>query len=99
SSVAAPWLHPRVSQAPREVRRQLEFAGTFSGVMHGAALLYNLMLAERRHFDPLADELGALVTTWADSVDWDAAVLDWEEFWLVASEGNPGIRVPTRTFV
>jgi hypothetical protein len=99
SSVAAPWLHPRMSRAPREVRRQLELAGTFSGVMHGAALVYNLMLAERRHFDPLIDELGAVVTAWADSVDSSAALVDWEEFWLVASEGNPGITMRTRTFV
>jgi hypothetical protein len=81
------------------MRRQLELARTFSDVMHGAAVLYNLMLAQRRHFDPLVDELGALLTAWADSVDWDAAHLDWEEFWLVASEGNPGIRMPTRTFI
>jgi hypothetical protein len=99
SSVAAPWLHSRWSRAPRDVRRQLELAQTFSGVMHGAALLYNLMLAERRHFDVLVDELRALVEAWADSVDPDAARLDWDEFWLVACEGNPRITMRTRTFV
>lgn len=99
SSVAAPWLHPRMSRAPRKVMRQLELAQTFSGVMHGAALLYNLMLAQRRNFDPLIDELDALITAWADSVDSATTRFDWDEFWLVASEGNPGIKLPTRTFV
>lgn len=99
SSVDAPWLHPRMSQAPRKVVHQLELAQIFSEVMHGAALVYNLMLAQRRQFDLLADELGGLVVAWADAVDLSAANFDWDEFWLVAYEGNPGITMPTRTFV
>lgn len=99
SSVPAPWLHPRSARAPREVRRQLELAHSFSRVMHGAALVYNLMLAERRQLDALVDELETLVKEWADSVDSAADSHDWEEFWLVASEGNERITMPTRMFI
>ena len=99
SSVAYPWLHPRRAAAAPVVRRQLELAATFSDVMHGAALLYNLMLAQRRQFEPLADQLTAWLEQWADSLDTGAAEMDWVEFWQVASGGNPGIKSATRLFV
>ena len=56
SSVTYPWLHPHLATAPGELRRQLALAATFSDVMHGAALLYNLLLAQRRQFESLVDE-------------------------------------------
>ncbi len=66
--------------------------------MHGAAVL-NIILAERRQLDALVDELETLLKEWADSVDSRADSRDWEEFWLVASEGNDRITGPTRAFV
>ena len=99
TSVAYPWLHPRLAAAPREIRRQLELAATFSDVMHGAALVYNLLLARRRGFDPLVEELTARLEQWAASIDAGIAELDWVEFWQVASEGNPRITPATRVFV
>jgi hypothetical protein len=99
SSVAYAWLHPRVAAAPRVLQRQLELAATFSGVMHGAALLYNLMLAQRRQFDPLVDELTTRLEQWDDSLDAGAAEMDWIEFWEIASDGNPRISSGTRLFV
>ena len=99
SAVAFPWLHPRLGGASSQIRRQLELAAAFSDVMHGASLLYNLLLAQRRRFEPLADELTTQLEQWADSVDPAAAKLDWIEFWHIASEGNPGISPATRAFV
>ncbi len=43
----SPWEHPQVAECSRNVQDQLEHARLFSLVMHGAALLYNLMLAEK----------------------------------------------------
>lgn len=99
TSVAYPWLHPRLAAAPREIRRQLELAATFSDVMHGAALLYNLLLARRRGFEPLVEELTAQLEQWAGSIDAGTTEMDWVEFWQVASEGNPRITSATRLFV
>jgi len=42
-----PWEHPRAAEAPAQVREELLQARIFSEVMHGAAILYNLMLAEK----------------------------------------------------
>jgi len=99
TSVAYPWLHPRLASAPREIRRQLELAAIFSDVMHGAALLYNLLLAQRRGIEALVEELTARLEQWAGSIDAQALEMDWVEFWQVASDGNPGIKFPTRRFV
>jgi hypothetical protein len=45
----APWMHPAVASAPPAVAEHLDHARVFSVVMHGAALLYNLILAEKVH--------------------------------------------------
>ena len=99
TSVPFPWLHPRLARASREMRRQLELAATFSEVMHGASLLYNLLLAERRQFEALIEDLIARLGEWADSIDVKAARIDWNEFWQVASHGNPRISRSTQVFV
>ena len=44
--VAFPWQHPSMSQFPTEHRELLHHADLLSQTMHGAAILYNLMLAE-----------------------------------------------------
>lgn len=44
--VAFLWEHPRLGDMPTQLREQVEHARIFSEVMHGAALLYNLLLAE-----------------------------------------------------
>jgi len=41
-----PWLHPRFGDLPEELQSSLSHARCFAEVMHGAAILYNLMLAE-----------------------------------------------------
>ena len=42
------WEHPDYASFPDAARRLIRHAEVFSAVMHGAALLYNLMLAELR---------------------------------------------------
>jgi hypothetical protein len=42
-----PWHHPDVDRFPQEHKDLLCYAELFSTVMHGAAFLYNLMLAQK----------------------------------------------------
>jgi Family of unknown function (DUF6361) len=42
-----PWDHPKAPSFPESLKVPLQHARLFSEVMHGAALLYNLMLAEQ----------------------------------------------------
>jgi hypothetical protein len=47
--IAFPWEHPHCAKLPPKLREILGHAHNFSEVMHGAPLLYNLILAEQAH--------------------------------------------------
>jgi hypothetical protein len=85
--------------APAEIRRQVELARAFSALMHGATLLYNLLLAEKRHFADLREELGGQFEVWIAGLDSEWTNFEWDEFWSIAVQGNPRISDVTRTFV
>jgi Family of unknown function (DUF6361) len=53
--VAYPWMHPRFADFPQEVRHALSHAQCFAETMQGAAILYNLMLAEADERDSVED--------------------------------------------
>jgi hypothetical protein len=42
----APWVHPRIDEAPADLRRVIDEGERFSLVMFGAVLVYNLAMAE-----------------------------------------------------
>ena len=46
-SVRFPWEHPICPDLPESLREKIFHARNFSEVIYGAALLYNLMLAEK----------------------------------------------------
>jgi hypothetical protein len=99
--LSTPWEHPAASTAAGDTALWLHHARLFSEVMHGAALAYNLMLAERAREVGLSigdadlvadytDQLGA----WVEELrqDWDR-VGRWDlvEFWSLARAANPRI--------
>ena len=43
------WEHPHCAELPPKLREIIDHARNFSEVMHGAPLLYNLILAEQAH--------------------------------------------------
>ena len=52
------WQHPHCAKLPPRLREMLDHAQNFSEVMHGAPLLYNLMLAEQaRRKESVAKDL------------------------------------------
>ena len=99
SSVKYPWLHSRRAEAPSEVARQLDLARSFSMLMRGASLLYNLLLAERRRMGDLVDSLRADLQKWSHDLRPELVSFEWPEFWAVVFQGNPHIKPPTRRFV
>ena len=54
ATLAFAWDHPSVASSPPELARELNHARCFSEVMNGAAILYNLYLAE---MDPRREEI------------------------------------------
>lgn len=86
-----PWHHPNFAEFPEKMRDQLHNARVFSELMHGASLIYNLMLSE-------AIEHSEWIELYRESFDeWVAQIrphyeqmISWDRsaFWqLVASEG------------
>lgn len=105
---AAPWADPASLDASPEVRELLAHARSFSAVMHGAQLLYNLMIAEEYEaagletvVDPVShyrDELAE----WAARLDVQVDVRAWSFDELLArievDRGSP-VHPSTRRFV
>jgi len=98
------WNHPIVSSLPLVLRTDLDHARSFSESIYGAALLYNLMLAQACRNKDLTDQYSqrmeewaaSLTSKWSDLAPWHERLGD---FW--ASEALKTARVPrpTRDFV
>jgi hypothetical protein len=95
------WMHPQLGEFPSEQQMWIAHARNFSEMMQGAALLYNLMLAELCQQDELVDTYRAMLEDWREDlashftelVGWDRKAF-WE---LVTHHGR--IPMPTRRFV
>ena len=100
------WEDPDAAAVRGRVRDALDEARRFALAMHGAALLYNVLLAERaeclglsRH-DGRREEFAAHLDEWRAELD-DSDVGGWDlnGLWaLVAARGNPASAL-TRSFV
>ncbi len=96
------WDHPDRASFPERIQTDLMHAQNFSEVIHGAALLYNLMLAEKSKNEERTSKYGRLFLEWGEALKARAPVLaNWqrEDFWKVVHSTNPKIPLPTRVFV
>lgn len=98
------WEHPLASQFEDSHTEQLLHARNFSETILGAAILYNLMLAQKRVADDQAEKVADFEGRWND---WVALMEDgakrlngWKrrDFWAMADRAS-SIRPQTRRFV
>lgn len=104
----APWADSACITAPPYLRHQLDHAWLFSQGMHGAALLYNLLIGERyeaagytRVEQPVAGYRERL-QWWAEECAAVASQLaNWErqQMWDLVLHANPRVGPITRQFV
>lgn len=104
----APWDDTACADAPDPIRDQLEHARLFSLTIHGAALLYNLLVAERyqeaghtRIEEPAANYRERL-SNWAEecaAASHQLAGWDREGMWQLVRDANPRVGIATRLFV
>ena len=104
----APWADSACATAPAHIRGQLAHAQLFSLCMHGAALLYNLLIGERyeaaghtRVDDPVADYRERL-SLWAEEcahVSPQLTSWDRQHMWDLVLRANPRLGLATRLFV
>lgn len=102
SETAFAWEHPQRGLFPEPFREQLFHAQLFSEGMHGAQLLYNLLLAEAVENDEWRDSFETAMVAWAALVSGrSAAFTGWDRrrFWAIAVEGGAQVTPRTRTFI
>ena len=96
------WEHPEFAGFTKELQKQVIHARNFSFSIHGAALLYNLMLAEKSNNQKLTQEYQEDIDKWAAELhqvgimrqSWDLA-----EFWSIVYAGPHRITDKTKYFV
>lgn len=96
------WEHPDSSGLPAKLRVQLDHARNFSEIMHGAPLLYNLILAEQDHREEGIEKYRQGFKEWADLLSGRTQALSsWnrEKFWELVRSVNPRITNPTYEFI
>lgn len=87
---------------PPHLREQLGHGWNFSLSVHGAQLLYNLMLAELRKSEERIEHYRTRMSRWWDAVsDSKSALGAWDRtrFWTIVSFGNPRVSLRARRFV
>lgn len=96
------WQHPQVASLPAPMREKLLHGRNFSEVMHGASLLYNLILAEQARLNDGVSDYRARFAEWAKAVGGRSSALkEWkrERFWEIVRAGNPRISGAAQDFI
>lgn len=100
-----PWEHPQFGEFPSEVRSALEHARFFAETMHGAALLYNLMLSEEipNEGEKKSERVASYRTQlaqWSEELRSSTPLKDWNrgDFWQLVKRSS-NVTHPTERFV
>jgi hypothetical protein len=99
ATVDFPWEHPAQQRFSAAHRELLDHARIFSGVMHGAALIYNVMLAELRGQQDWADQHRAAFDAWSGQNWSELEKWNLTRFWQLAYSPGHTITPATRSFV
>lgn len=95
-----PWEHPEITSFSPDHRKILEYGEFFSLIMHGAAFLYNLMLAEISKIEDLKKEHLANLESWRKILAQSPnSSLKPENLWKVVEGKGHNITMRTREFV
>ncbi len=98
------WEHPSYGSFPGHNRTQVLHARMFSEAIHGAALCYNLLLAEAlpRDSENWVGDYRGLLAGWVERLNQEYSHFkEWnrEDFWTLVHSEHARIPVPTRVFV
>ena len=96
------WEHVGPERLPVPLNEELLHARNFSESMHGAFLLYNLMLAEEKRGEEQVEEYKNDMAEWWERRNARAAELtawDRPRFWALLAAWNARVTASTHTFV
>jgi hypothetical protein len=99
-----PWMHPDFGSVPEDHKRLLELGRMFATVMHGASILYNVLLAELSKREELAGRHRERFLAWEEEVRTEAwRVRAWvgnpHALWTAVDGRNHSVTPMTRAFV
>jgi hypothetical protein len=97
-----PWEHPRYASMSEKNRAELDHARNFSLAMYGAAMLYNLMLAEKKKDEVKLEEYSVAFSEWANEISQSRSNLNsWSrlEFWAMVHRTGARVTLPTERFI
>lgn len=100
-AASLPWDHPGIDAAPPALRVLVEHARCFSEVMHGASLLYNLILARLVPKDEWIEQYTDSISQWAGAIqERRDALRAWDphELWSVCRRQNPRLPLGSVAF-
>jgi hypothetical protein len=87
--VNLPWHHPRIAHFPTDVRVTLHHAQRFSEALHGAALLYNLLLARDKGVREWTEHYEERLAEWTENLRAQGdAHATWDRHQLWAKVGD-----------
>ena len=94
------WEHPHLADFPHESRTLVGHSEVFSSVMHGAALLYNLLLSRLRENPDWIEKYETRLQEWRDGLDM-SAIRTWslDSFWQDIDHPAHRIRPAAKHFV
>jgi hypothetical protein len=92
ASAGFPWEHPQRSVMPDSIRDDLDIAEHFSLVHHGAALLFNYLIAEAREEADRADDYRARLGAWQPAATDAMAQFDLRRVWQLAPGASSGAK-------
>lgn len=90
-----------LGDAPSELRTVVDHATRFSTTIRGAAILYNLLVAEAANLPDQVDLYREVLDAWRADLSSTRALDGWDraEFWHVLHSRSARIPASTRTFV
>jgi hypothetical protein len=98
------WEHPMVRSTSADNVNHITQAMNFSDMLHGAALLYNLMLSQKLENEEYVSHYQGMIGRWAERIEprW-SELQDWHRhigsFWELPAITAANVRRPTRSFV
>jgi Family of unknown function (DUF6361) len=96
------WQHPFTAGLPENLRELLDHARNFSELMHGAALLYNLILSEQAERADGITKYRKEFAQWAQVLALRMRAFEgWkrQRFWELVRQANPRISPRTIEFI
>lgn len=96
------WEVDNLHQAPQQLRDLADHARRFSITIHGAALVYNLLLARKGDRSDLVDEYEDRIDRWTNEVLIPSGALEgWSrtDWWATIQRKNPRLRAADHVVV